>query len=87
MQIIFQIPEDIAHRMQEKWGDVQKQAKEALVVEAYRSGILTVAEIQQILQFSSRWAVEEFLHQVGCELNYTEEDLKKDMQVMRGFRS
>lgn len=80
MQINIDIPEAIGQQLIAQWGNVTQRAKEALAIEAYRTGSLTSAQIQTLLNLSSRWEVEKFLKNSQVYLDYTEEDLEQDRQ-------
>jgi hypothetical protein len=73
MQIKIDIPEAIGQQLIAQWGNVSQRAKEALAIEAYRSGSLTSAQVQSLLNLASRWEVEEFLKSSPAYLDYTEE--------------
>lgn len=83
MDVSVSIPDDVARRLQEEWQDVPRRALEALAVDAYRSGVLTPAEVQRMLALPSRWATEDFLKQAGATLDYTEDDLDSDIAAIR----
>jgi predicted HTH domain antitoxin len=59
--------------------------KKALAVEAYRTGSLTSAQVQSLLNLSSRWEVEKFLKNLQVYLNYTESDLEQDKQTLNNL--
>ncbi|ARV59177.1 hypothetical protein BZZ01_11525 [Nostocales cyanobacterium HT-58-2] len=82
MQITIEIPEEIGNQLQQNWQDLPQKILEALALEAYRSGIMTSAQIQQLLKFSSRWETEQFLKQSQAYLDYTEDDLEQDIQTL-----
>ncbi len=82
MQIKIDIPEEIGQQLVTQWGNVSQRAKEALAIEAYRSGSLTSAQVQILLNLYSRWEVEEFLRKSHAYLDYTEEDLERDRQTL-----
>lgn len=46
MDISILIPEDVVHQIESKWKDVPRRALEALAIEAYRSGVITEADLQ-----------------------------------------
>ena len=85
MQIKIDIPEAIGQQLIAQWGNVSQRAKEALAIEAYRTGSLTSAQVQSLLNLSSRWEVEEFLKNSQAYLDYTEEDLEQDRQTLNNL--
>jgi predicted HTH domain antitoxin len=87
MQITIDIPEAIGQQLTAEWGNVSQRAKEALAVEAYRTGSLTSAQVQSLLNLSSLWEVEEFFKKSQAYLNYTESDLEQDRQTLNNLLS
>ncbi|BAZ16853.1 hypothetical protein NIES4071_87310 [Calothrix sp. NIES-4071] len=83
MLITIEIPEEIGSQLQQSWENIPQKLTEALAVEGYRSGIMTSAQIQQLLKLSSRWETEQFLKNAQAYLDYTEEDLLEDVQTLR----
>lgn len=81
--IEIDIPEEILREFNKSDNDLSQHALEALAAEGYRSGILTTGQVQLMLKLSSRPAVDSFLKQHGCYLEYTEEDLDKDVAAIR----
>ena len=60
--IIVQLPEDIAQRLESRWKDLPRAALESLALEAYRSELLTTAELRQLLGDTDEQSIlsEEF---------------------------
>lgn len=83
MNVAIEIPEDIAHQLTTQWGDLSHRTLEALTLEAYRSGVMTEAQVQRMLHLPSRWAVEIFLKRAHAYLDYTEADLERDIIAIR----
>jgi predicted HTH domain antitoxin len=82
MQITIEIPDAIAHHMQEKWKDLPRRMLEILVVEAYKAEAISRAEVRHILQIPSRYETDGFLKQAGASLHYDESDFEKDLLTM-----
>ncbi len=76
------IPDDVMQRLEGQWSDVPRGVLEAVAIEAYRMGVLTSAEIQRMLQLSSRWDVEVLLKRAQAYIDYTETDLEHDVQTL-----
>jgi predicted HTH domain antitoxin len=74
MQITVQLPDDIAEHQ-----NSGREALEALALEGYRSRQLGNGQLRRMLGFSTPMQVHEFLKQHGIYLNYSMEDLEKDM--------
>jgi predicted HTH domain antitoxin len=73
MEIIIEIPEDIGNQLQKNWQDLPQKILEALAIEAYRNGIMTPGQIQQLLKMSSLGETETFLRQSQIAFNQGEE--------------
>ena len=82
MHIEIEVPEDMARHLEAKWGNLSHRAAETLAVEAYREGLLTEAQVQQMLNLSSRWSVEALLRRSRVYLDYTDADLDHDLSVL-----
>lgn len=61
MQIMIELPEDIAKGLESKWKDLPRAALESLALEAYRSRALTAAQLGRLLVFETRMQVDAFL--------------------------
>ncbi|HEY0077378.1 MAG TPA: UPF0175 family protein [Pyrinomonadaceae bacterium] len=80
MDIEIELPEDVAQQLEAEWGaqSLPRKALEALTLEAYRCGVLSGAQLQSALGFSSRWETEAFLKRSRAYLDYAETDLDED---------
>lgn len=85
MQIILDVPEDIAQKLQSKWKDLPRVALESLAVEVYRSQALTAAQLRRLLGFATRMQVDEFLkeHEI---YEFTLADFEHDRESLRQLR-
>ncbi len=86
MHIAIDLPEDIGRHLEQKWGDLPRRAREAVVIEAYRSGALSQAQVQAVLGFASRWETDALLKRAGAYLEYTEADLARDLETSHRVR-
>jgi len=80
MKIAVELPEDIAERLEGKWGDLSRAAREAIAIEGYRSGALSQSQVQRLLGLASRWEVDALLKRAGVYLDYTEDDLAREIE-------
>jgi uncharacterized protein YerC len=87
MNVEIAIPDNINRKIRRVWPNVSQRAREALAVEAYRADILTEAEVQQMLGLATRWEVDAFLKRANAYSDYTEEDLRRDIETIRSLRS
>lgn len=86
MQITLELPEDIAKGLESKWKDLPRAALESLALEAYRSHVLTPAELRRLLGFKTRMQVDAFLkeHEV---YDFTAADFEQDRKTLRELRA
>lgn len=87
MALEIHIPDHILAQLQKDWGDLPRRAVEALTADGYRSGILTAAQVSEMVGLDSRWATDAFLKSHGCYLTYNEEDLVRDMAAIQKARN
>ena len=78
MSVTINLPENIEQQLKEQWGDLPRRTLEALALEGYRSGALSAGQVAEVLQLSA-WETESFLHEHGAGLDYTAEDLERDV--------
>ena len=86
MNVAIEIPENISVPLRLRWKDVPRRALEAVAAEAYRSGALTAHQVGELLGHGSRWETEAFLKDVQACLHYEEDDLERDLAVLRAAR-
>ena len=81
MDVAFSIPEDIGRRLEAGGRDLSRQALEGIAAQAYRNGTLTLGEVRRLLGHASRMETEAFLKERGALLDYTEEELERDLEA------
>jgi predicted HTH domain antitoxin len=82
MPLILDYSERVESKLHAVFGDNLGQTMlESLLIEGYRSGKISVGQIADILGKTSVQA-DEFLAQRGVPLNYTVEDLQKDLRTL-----
>lgn len=86
MNVAFSVPEDLAQRLQERWGDLSRRALEAVAADAYREETLTLGEVRRLLSHSTRLETEAFLKDRGALLDYNEDELEADVQAAKKAR-
>jgi len=86
VNIAIDIPDDIGHILAAQAGGVSRAVLEAVAIEAYRSGTITPAQVQQMLGLRSRWETESFLRQANAFQDYTMDDLERDIAAIRDAR-
>ena len=83
MNVAIEIPDEVARQLAAQSGGVSRAVLEAVALEAYRSGAITPAQVQQMLSLKSRWETEELLRRAGAFHDYTMADLERDIAAIR----
>jgi hypothetical protein len=78
MEIILNIPDDLARQVASEGKEPARVALEALALEGYRTERLSESAVRRMLGFQSRIQVHEFLKQHGVFLHYSVSDLEQD---------
>jgi hypothetical protein len=78
MEIILNIPDDLARQVASEGKEPARVALEALALEGYRTERLSESAVRRMLGFQSRIQVHEFLKQHGVFLHYSVSDLEHD---------
>jgi hypothetical protein len=82
MEVAIHLPDDIAHHLQEKWGqDIPRHVLESVALECFRERILGEAQLRRLLGFETRFEVHAFLKQHEVPF-YRLEDLEHDRQTL-----
>ena len=83
MDVAIRIPDEVGRALMVRGADVTRAVLEAVAIEAYRSGAITPAQVQEMLGFRSRWETESFLHRAEAYHDYTMDDLDRDIAAIR----
>jgi predicted HTH domain antitoxin len=86
MEITVNLPDKLTEKIGEQWGDLSKKVVDSLALEAYKSKIISTAELGEILGFSSRLEIHDFLQKSGVYFNYDQEDLADDLETIQNLR-
>ena len=86
MKIGIELPDEAVRQLEGQWGDVTSRAREAVVIEGYRSGALSEAQLAELLGLASRVEADALLKRAGVYLDYTEEDLLRAKEASREQR-
>lgn len=87
MQIEIVLPDDIARDLTAKWGNLERQILEMVVVQAYRDEVISAGKVRQLLGMATRLEVDAFLKQQGALLHYDETELEADCQTHEQLRT
>ena len=81
MEVILNIPDEIARKLSAAGGDVPRQVLEAFALEGYRGQTLTLHQVSKMLGLS-RIETEDFLGQHHVSLSAIDEaDLDREAAV------
>ena len=86
MDVTLTIPDALAEKLSNAGEDPARAALEALLVEAYRTRMLSEGEIKRILGYGTRMQVHALLKEHDVPLDYTIEDLEQDRETHRRLR-
>jgi len=86
LRITLELPEDIAQQVESRWTDLPRAALESVALEAYRSHVLTCAELRRLLQFETRMEAEAFLNEHEV-YDLTAADFEQDCGTLRQLRT
>jgi len=79
MNLVLHIPDDLVERLSVS-GDIERQALEALAIEAYRSGRLSMPELRRLLGFGTCGALDGFLKAHNVFEPYTVAGIERERQ-------
>ena len=85
VDIVINLPEDIARVLQAGGADLSRAALEGLALEGVRSGKLSTGQARRLLGFSTRYDVDGFLKSHGVFLDTTVEEVERDAQTATEF--
>jgi hypothetical protein len=80
--ITIGLPEELTEALARSGSDLSRAALEALATEAYRERKISHTQLRQLLGFDTRMEVDSFLKDRGVELEYSYEDLQRDLETL-----
>lgn len=78
MTVSFELPGDVEANLRREFGDVNQTAKEAFVVQVYKSGAISLGYLAQILGLETTIQAQQWLSDRGEPLNYSIAELEAD---------
>jgi hypothetical protein len=78
MNVIVEIPDDLAIRLSAAGGDLSRRALEALAAEEYKHDRLTKPDLQRLLGIETSFQLDEFLKAHDVWIEYTLEDAERE---------
>ena len=85
--VALEIPDGVAAKLKELAGSLERQALEALAVEAYRERRLTTREVMELLGFESRLQAWDFLGAHKVWPQYGPKELEEDLATLKKLES
>lgn len=79
MNVILPIPDELVETLSAAGADLSRRALEALAIEEYRAGRLTASQVGHLLGLETRDALDGFLKAHGEYMDYTINDLDRDV--------
>ena len=87
MDVAFTMPDGVAERLEQRWGDLSKRALESIVADAYREEVLTLGEVREALGHSHPPGNRAVSEGPGGLFEMTEDELANDARAAREARS
>ncbi len=83
MDLIVEVPDDIARRLGADSGQLSRRALEVWSLEEFKCGNITKPELRRLLGFATRGALDGFLKAHNVYEEYTPEDLELEREGLR----
>jgi Uncharacterised protein family (UPF0175) len=84
MRLDLPIPPPLLAALQDHLPDLAGAALEGLALEGYRHGVLSLAQVRELLGLSSRWEAQDFLASFGTWPDYAPETLSSELDPLPG---
>ena len=82
MNLTLPIPDDLANRLSADGEDLSRPL-EGFGLEEYKAGRITKAELRRLLRFETRYELDGFLKAHGVWMNYTIDDLRREVATLQ----
>lgn len=82
MNVVVQIPDDLAARLKAEGADLERRALEAFALAEYEASRITRFELRQLLGIATRFELDAFLKERGVFEPYTMEDVQQDVATL-----
>ena len=83
MNLIVQIPDEIATRLSAGGSDLSRRALEALLAEEYKHDRITKPELQELLGIATSYELDGFLKAHDVWIEYSREDAERERQSLQ----
>jgi hypothetical protein len=84
MRIKLDLPQEIAEALETEGCDLSRTVLEALALEGFRAGKLSVSQVRRFLDYRTRHEVDAFLREHGVPTPCTEQDFEQDIGIAAG---
>ena len=81
MSVSFELPREVEHHLQVALGDLGQAAKEALLINAYRHGQISIGRLAETLGMGVI-AAQQWLADQRVPINYSVEDFEADCRTL-----
>ncbi len=82
MDVILQIPDDIATHLAASGGDLSRRALESFAIEELRAGHISESQLREMLGLA-RIELDGFLKSHGVYCDYTVDDLESEIKGLK----
>jgi len=82
MNVTVQIPDDLAGRLGASGEDLSRRALEGFALEEYKRSHITKSELRRLLGLENRYELDGFLKMHGVLVNYTIDDLRREVHTL-----
>ena len=86
MEVVLELPEELARLLGENAVELRRSAIEALTLEGLRSGRITVSQARRVLGIHSRYEMDGFLKSRGIFLPLSVESVEQDANTASNSR-
>ena len=81
MRVTIDVPDYIEKSFRDSGDDIARATREALAIEGYRTGKISLGDFAEMLEMGSIEALD-WLGRRGIPMNYSLEDLNKDRETL-----
>jgi len=83
MRVTIELPQEVAERLQQEWGDISRHILESIAAEGYRSRQLTALQVREMLGYETPMELDALLQRTGVWRDYAEQELEDDYKASR----
>ena len=82
MNLILEIPDDLAQRLGAAGQELSRRALESFSLDEYSAGRITKAELRRLPGFETRYDLDGFLKTHGVWMKHSIEDLRREVATL-----